>query len=154
MMKEITKIVVILFLALNLNAKEMPDNLRDKAIDMLNNFINILHNNSFEESAKLIVPLVHKTLLDRQNKQLNRDIYRFSFKKAYEHAKNYTYPIIVTRIQKLKTTGIGYGRKYEKGVEYKIWIEKKSTNLGIPAPIVLFFPKGENKPKLSYIGSL
>ena len=153
-MKLIVKIIITLFLAMSLNADEMPTDMREKAVNMLNKFINILHNNSFEKSAKLIVPLVHKTLLDRQNSQLNRDVFRFSFKKAYTHSRNYAYPVVVTRIQKLKTTGVGYGKKYEKGVEYKIWIDKKSSNLGMPAPIVLFFLNGEGEPKLSYIGSL
>ena len=153
-MRQITKGIAVLFLALSLNANEMPSDLQDRAVSVLNNFINILHNNSFDKSAVLIVPLVHKSLLGRQNRKLNRDTYRFSFKKAHTHAKNYAYPVVVTRVQKLKTTGIGYGDKYGKGVEYKIWIDKKSTSLGRPAPIVLFFLNGEGKPKLSYIGSL
>ncbi len=84
------------------------------------------------------------------------DTYRYQFKKAQSNAKHYAYPVKVTRILKLRTTEIGHPSvgTYEKGVEYKIWIAKKSSSQGIPAPLVLFFKDGMGEAKLSYIGSL
>ena len=138
-----------------LNVSAGENNVLDRKIqNVLNQCMTILQQNSFEESAERIIPLMHKSLLDRTQKRLDDDIYRFSFKKAYTNAKNYQAPVKVTRRQRLKTTGIGYGKTYEKGTEYKYWISKKASVAGMPAPLVVFVKEGTTEVKLSYIGSL
>ena len=134
----------------------MPKELEAKAAKVLNLFMKTVQENSFEKSAKMVVPLMHKSLLDRGQKVLDRDTYRFSFKKAHTNAKHYTYPVNVTRVQKLRTTEIGHPSvgTHEKGVEYKIWIDKKPSIRGLPAPLVIFFNEGSMDAKLSYVGSL
>jgi hypothetical protein len=127
---------------------------KQNALKVMNTFMYTLQHNDFEKSSQKIVPLMHKSLLTRNGKSLDDDTYRYSFKKAHMNAKNYKYPIKVTRVQKLRTSGVGYGDTYQKGIEYKFWIAKKQSIAGLPAPLVLFFPKGEKIPKLSYIGSL
>ena len=136
------------------SAEEQKSFYEEKAVTVMNQFIVIVQKESFENAAKKVVPLIHKSLLTSNGKSLDDDTYRFSFKKAYNNAKNYIYPIKITRIQKLKTTEIGYGKRYQKGIEYKFWIAKKEGVSGLPAPLVLFFPENTELAKLSYIGSL
>ncbi len=132
---------------------DMSDTKRENAIYMLNEFLSILQNNNFNNAAKKSVPLMHRSLLTSNQKDLDGDTKRFSFKKAFTNAKNYNFPVAVTRIDKLKTTEIGHGKNYDAGVEYKIWIAKKESK-GYSAPIVLFFKNGSDNPKISYVGSI
>lgn len=126
----------------------------ENSINTINKFIYILQNNDYKTSAQMVVPMMHRSLLGRYQKKLDNDIYSFSFKKAHLKAKKYSYPVKVTRVQKLKTTEIGFGSTYDQGIEYKIWIDKKAGALGMPASIVLFFKEGSKDAKLSYVGSL
>ena len=138
---------------LNINNK-LPKILEKEAIFVLNEFINTLQNNNFRDSAHMVVPLIHKSLLSKDARELDEDTMQFSFKKAHTNAKNYAYPVKITRIDRLKTTEIGYRNTHEVGVEFKFWIAKKNKN-GYSAPLVLFFKQnGSNEPKLSYVGSL
>ncbi|AKF25368.1 hypothetical protein YH65_08190 [Sulfurovum lithotrophicum] len=134
----------------------MPKTLEKQAIEIINIFIQTMQNNSYEKSAKMVVQLMHKSLLNRDKASLDSDTYRYQFKKAQSNAKHYAYPVKVTCIQKLKTTEIGHPSvgTYDKGVEYKLWIAKKSSSQGLPASLVLFFKEGTNEVKLSYVGSL
>ena len=133
----------------------MPKALEERAVDIINSFVQILQSHSYEESAKLVVPMMHRSLLKRDLKSLDSDTYRYQFKKAHRHAKHYMYPVKIIRIQKLKTTEIGHPSvgTYEKGVEYKFWIDKKKSLQGFPASLVLFFKEGTENAKLSYVGS-
>lgn len=132
---------------------DMSKKRRENAIYLINEFLFILQNNSFNDAVKKSLPLMHKSLLTANQKDLDEDTKRFSFKKAHERASYYNFPIAVTRVDKLKTTEIGHGNSYEKGVEYKIWIAKKESK-GYPAPIVIFFKEGSDNPKISYVGSI
>jgi len=133
----------------------MPKALESSAVKVINTFIKTLQSHNYEESAKIVVPLMNRSLLDRTQKALDSDTYRYQFKKAQGNAKHYVYPVKVTRIQKLRTTEIGHLNvgTYDKGVEYKLWIAKKESVEGMPAPIVLFVNEAEEL-KLSYVGSL
>ena len=136
------------------NVKDsMSEKRRENAIYLINEFLYILQNNSFNNAAKSSLSLMHKSLLTQNHKDLDGDTKRFSFKKAHERANYYNFPIAITRIDKLKTTEIGYGNTHEKGIEYKIWIAKKESK-GYPAPIVIFFKEGSDNPKISYVGSI
>jgi len=133
---------------------KLPKVLEKEAIFVLNRFIEILQNNNFKESSHIVIPLIHKSLLTQNLQEMDQDTLMFSFKKAYTNAKNYAYPVKITRIDRLKTTEIGYGNSHEVGVEFKFWIAKKNSN-GYSAPLVLFFKQhGSNEPKLSYVGSI
>ncbi len=127
---------------------------KKNALRVINHFIDVMQHNSFKTSAKKVVPIMHKSLLHAKGMQLDDDTYRYAFKKAYQNAKNYAYPVRVTRVERLHTTGVGYGATYQRGVEYKFWIAKKRGVAGMPAPLVLFFPEGSTVPKLTYVGSL
>ena len=132
---------------------DMGDTRRENAIYLINELMSILQNNTFGASVQKSIPLIHRSLLTSNQKDLDEDTKRFSFKKAYERAKYYNFPIAVTRIEKIKTTEIGHESTHDVGVEYKIWIAKKEFK-GYPAPIVIFFKKGSDHPKISYVGSI
>ena len=156
-MKVIKSLVLVTGFLFSATAQDvMPKSLESKATEVINVFLETMQKNSYAKSAKMVVPLMHKSLLTRDQKSLDSDTYRYQFKKAQNNAKHYTYPVHVTRIQKLKTTEIGHPSTgtYEKGVEYKLWIAKKSSSQGMPAPLVLFFKEGSTEAKLSYVGSL
>ena len=138
---------------LHINDK-LPKALEKEAIFILNKFIEILQNNNFRKSSHMVTPLIHKSLLTQDAQEMDQDTLMFSFKKAHTNAKNYAYPVKITRIDRLKTTEIGHGNSHEVGVEFKFWIAKKNSH-GYSAPLVLFFKQGgSNEPKLSYVGSI
>ena len=132
---------------------DMGDVRRENAIYLINEFMSTLQNNTFNASVRKSIPLMHRSLLTPGQKDLDEDTKRFSFKKAYERAKYYNFPIAVTRIDKIKTTEIGHENTHDIGVEYKIWIAKKESK-GYPAPVVIFFKEGSDNPKISYVGSI
>ena len=152
MLKKIgTVVLVCMVLSISLQAGSVY---KRNALRVMNRFIYVMQHNSFKTSARKVVPLMHKSLLNARGTRLDDDTYRYSFKKAYQNAKNYAYPVHVTRAQRLRTTGVGYGATYQRGFEYKLWIAKKRGVAGMPAPLVLFFPEGSTVPKLTYVGSL
>ncbi len=132
----------------------LPEVLEKEALLVLNKFVHILQTNDFKKSSQMVTPLMHKSLLTQDRSELDADTLMFSFKKAHTNAKHYAYPVKVTRIDRLKSTEIGYGNTHEVGVEFKMWIAKKNAK-GYSAPLVLFFKQGgSNEPKLSYVGSI
>ena len=154
-MFSLKKVLVVCLLISSVYGEDvMPKALVQKAGNVMNAFVKNMQEHTYKESAKMIVPLMHKSLLSSDQKSLDDDTYRYSFKKAHMNAKNYSYPIVITRIQKLRTTEIGYGATHEKGVEYKLWIAKNKSSQGLPAPLVVFFNEGSQDAKLSYVGSL
>jgi len=148
----------LLFLSGMAFASSAPEQLSEKiqknAIPVMNQFVQIMQDNSYKQSVEMVVPLMQKSLLQKSAEVLDDDTFRYQFKKAQGNARFYRYPVKITRIKKLKTTGIGDTNTYEKGTEYKFWIAKKEGVAGMPAPLVVFFKEGSSEAKLSYVGSL
>ena len=128
----------------------------NQAANLLNTFIEALLIEDFNVSAKTVFPLTHKSNYNRSHTELSSDLLNFSFKKAHANAKFYQAPVLITRVQDLKTTEIGHPsyNSHEKGIERKYWIDKKPGVNGMPAPIAIFFPADGGAPKISYMGSL
>ena len=128
----------------------------EQASQLLNAFMVALLIADFDASAEAVFPLTHRSNYNLEQNKLSRDLLDFSFKKAHTHAKFYQVPVVVTRVQELKTTEIGHPNynSYEKGSERKYWIAKKLGINGMPAPIAIFFPADGGEPKISYMGSL
>jgi len=124
--------------------------------ELLNHFMEKLLLQDFDESAAAVMPYVHKSNYNASGTALDNDLLSFSFKKAHQNAKFYTYPVRITRSQNLKTTGIGHPSRgtAEQGHEIKYWISKKSGVSGMPAPLVVFFPADGGQATISYMGSL
>ena len=85
-------------------------------MELLNKFLEALLIEDADASAKALLPLVHKSLMNDNGDDLTRDLRSFSFKKAHSNAKFYQSPVRVTRVRKTDTrTARGYGDSAEKG---------------------------------------
>lgn len=129
----------------------------DKAgIDVINTFMKSIVDNQADETAaaKAAMPVIHRSEYDASGTCLMKDRLDFSFKKAWQNAKFYKVPVVVTRVQKQNLTAIGFGATAEKGTAYKVWIAKNDGVAGLPAPLNVFFPANGGAPKVYYYGSL
>lgn len=129
----------------------------DKAgIEVLNGFMKAIMDNQGDEmaAAKAALPFIHKSEYNDSGTNLKKDRLDFSFKKAWQNAKFYKIPVVVTRVQKQTITAIGFGTTMEKGTAYKVWIAKHDGVAGLPAPLNIFFPDDGAAPKVYYYGSL
>ncbi len=139
------------------NAQDVPVDQFDKAgIEVLNQFIKAILANPGDEkaAAKAALSTIHKSEYDAAGTGLKQDRMDFSFKKAWQNAKFYKSPIVVTRVQKQNISAIGFGATAEKGTAYKVWIAKNEGVAGLPAPLNVFFPADGSAPKVYYYGSL
>lgn len=125
-----------------------------RAIELLNNFMQALLIEDFEESALQVMKYTHKSLWNVDGTNLSKDLRDFSFKKANNNAKFYQVPVKVTRVRETSVTAIGYDETAEKGKVVDYFIAKKAGVNGMPAPVKIFFPADGSAPKISYMGSL
>ena len=139
------------------NAQDIKVEDFDKAgIEVLNTFMKAILNNQEDEmaAAKAALPVIHKSEYDDSGTNLKKYRLDFSFKKAWQNAKFYKSPVLITRVQKQNLTAIGFGATAEKGTAYKVWIAKNEGVAGLPAPLNVFFPANGGAPKVYYYGSL
>ncbi len=159
-MKKIVSILFVfagLLLQTSTKAQDIPLDQFDKAgIEVLNGFIKAIMDNQGDEmaAAKAALPFVHKSDYDASGTNLLRDRLDFSFKKAWQNAKFYKNPILVTRVQKQSLSAIGFKTTAQSGTSYKVWIAKNDGIAGLPAPLHIFFPADGSAPKLHNYGSL
>ena len=138
-------------------AQDIPIDQFDKAgVVTLNGFIKAIMDNQGDEmaAAKAALSYVHKSEYDASGTNLLKDRLDFSFKKAWQNAKFYKNPIVITRVQKQNLTGIGFKTTAQLGTSYKVWIAKNDGVAGLPAPLHIFFPADGSAPKLHNYGSL
>lgn len=112
---------------------------------------------SIEDEAKrleAVIPLLHKSLLTDDGKDLKPDVKRFSYGKACTNAKFYKQPAEVTDAHKGTESKVGFGKTAEKGRADKYFVAKKDGVAGRPAPLHVFWPSDGGAPKLINIGSL
>ena len=127
-----------------------------RGIELIDSFMNVLLQNAADEmaAAKAAMPYIHRSEYNNQGTQLMQDRLNFSFKKAWQNAKFYAWPVMVTRIQQQNLSQVGFGETAEAGTGFKVWISKKEGVSGMPAPLNVFFPADGSAPKLNYYGSL
>lgn len=127
-----------------------------RGIELIDSFMRVLNDHPDDEmvAAKAAMPYIHRSEYNNQGTQLMQDRLNFSFKKAWQNAKFYAWPVQVTRIQQQNLTQIGFGETAEAGKGFKVWIAKKEGVAGMPAPLNIFFPSDGSAPKLNYYGSL
>jgi hypothetical protein len=109
-----------------------------------------------DEKARLaaVVPLMHKSLLTADGKDLDRNIKEFSYRKAVANVKFYAQPASIFEVHELAEQTIGFQETSERGIVFKYFVNKKEGEAGRPAPIHVFFPSSGGEPKLVNIGSL
>ena len=109
-----------------------------------------------DENARLaaVIPVMHKSMLTADGKDLDRNVKQFSYKKAYGSAHLYTQPADIFEVHELPEQTVGFQETSERGIVYKYFVKKKEGQPGRPAPIHVFFPNGGGEPKCINIGSL
>ena len=163
LLKPLAILITIVFFSINsINAQssqydipiaDLPKNVEN----VLKQYIEILKSPNLDVTAKKFVAIAGGSLINTNGTDLSRGKKEYSLKKDFNDLKHYAYPIKITRVSKTQSNGQGYGATAIKGTVYKIWIAKKSSNLGVPAPISIMVPKGHAKiktPKVVNIGSL
>jgi hypothetical protein len=148
-------VLFLIFVALQnitLFAQKLEVPIDPKAVKLLNDLMNALSITDFDESAKAVAKLSHKSILN--DGELTKDVYSFSFKKAHQNAKFYKNPVSITRTRLRKTTPVGYQETAEEGKTIDYFIDKKEKKNGMPAPIQIFFPANGGEPKILYVGNL
>jgi len=125
-----------------------------KAEVLLNKFLQALLTGDENASVKAVMPLVHKSLLSNDKKDLSPDLRLYSFKKAHRNARHYSLPVKITRVRKTGVTAIGFKETAEAGIVYDYFISKKKGIGGLPSPVKVFVPKNGGELKISYMGGL
>lgn len=125
-----------------------------RAVQLLNALMRGLATADPGESARALLPFVHKSLKNAAGDGLSRDLLQFGHKKAHANARHYAVPVQVTRVRTTSTTGIGFGDTAEAGRVDDYFIAKRAGVNGMPAPVKVFFPADGGAPLVSYMGSL
>lgn len=127
-----------------------------KGVEVVNKFIEAINANpsDIQAAALAAMPFIHRSDYDAAGTNLKKDRLDFSFKKAWQNAKFYDFPIKVTRVQKQSLTAIGFGATAQAGTSYKVFIGKKAGVSGMPAPMHVFIPADGGDAKLHNYGSL
>jgi len=144
--------------ALNImNTQVQRSSMQSQApVTLINTFMDKLLIEDFNQSAKAVIPYVHKSLLSPDRRSLDGDTLAFSFKKAHENARFYQYPVSITRARKNHVTALGARSRgtAEAGSEISYFLAKKRSTDGAPAPLTVFFPADGSTPSISGMGSL
>ncbi|MBL8995678.1 MAG: hypothetical protein JNM63_20185 [Spirochaetia bacterium] len=124
---------------------------------VLESYVSILRTSKdLTEAGKRFVEIAGGTLVSDDGKSLRSSTEQFGLKKDFNDIKHYADPIRITRVAKLASNGQGYGASAIKGLIYKVWIDKKDPQLGMPAPVSILVPEGHETiktPKVVNIGS-
>lgn len=125
-----------------------------KGVELVNKLLSALSISDGDERMKAVVPLVHKSMLTGDGRELDRNTRDFSYKKACSNVKFYEQPARVTQVHKGNTYTIGFAETAEKGRSDKYFIAKKPGVAGMPAPVIIFWPENGGEPKVVNMGSL
>ncbi|MCZ2356470.1 MAG: hypothetical protein LC115_07245 [Bacteroidia bacterium] len=130
---------------------QLPEGADPKAVEVINKFLEILQNNTLDKSASLVVPYLHKSMLDKFGKTVSPDVMSVHFKRSHANARLYAYPVVVSRTKNVSLGVIGFAETNEKGNSVEYFIGKKNGR-GYPGAIRIFFPENGGEPKISYLG--
>jgi hypothetical protein len=158
-MRKILFSLLVLFVgtttyAQDISVKKLPKEVKT----VLEEYVNILTTSKdLDDCANRFATIAGGALINEDGETLGRSVKPFSLKKDFNDVKHYKNPIKITRVNVSKTRGTGYGATKIAGTVYKCWIDKKSKDLGMPAPITIIVAEGHetiNTPKVTGIGSL
>jgi len=125
-----------------------------KAVKLVNNLMEALSIKDGDARLKAVIPLVHKSMLTPDGKDLTSNVKRFSYKKAYNNVKFYKVPVEIYQVHRGTVTTIGFKKTAERGRTDKYFVKKKDGIKGFPAPIHVFWPEDGGDPKIVNMGSL
>ncbi len=124
-----------------------------KVVALVQKFITALTIADEKQRLDAVVPLLHKSLLTKDGKDIVTNEKQFQYKRAGNMVKLYENPIVVTAADKGPPRTIGSGAAAEKGRVDKYFIKKKPDVNGMPAPIQVFLPD-QGEPSIFYMGSM
>ena len=107
-----------------------------------------------EKRVAAVLPLVHKSLRNSDGSDLDGNIKRYSYKKAWQNVKFYSIPAQIYEVHKGRSVGIGFRETAERGRKDKYFVKKKPGIPGRPAPIIIFWPESGGAPSVVNMGSL
>lgn len=125
-----------------------------KAVKLCSDLLAALSKEDEAQRIAATVPLLHKSLLTADGKDLAREVREFSFKKASAGARFYKQPAEIFEVHKGLEQTVGFGNTAERGRVDKYFVQKKEGAAGRPAPLHVFWPNEGGEPKLINIGSL
>ncbi|MDQ7823452.1 MAG: hypothetical protein RDV48_11700 [Candidatus Eremiobacteraeota bacterium] len=147
--------LVLLLAASSLNAsaveKIRPD---QRAVELIDRLLAALSIQDPDERLRAVIPLVHRSMLTEDGKDLDRDTKDFSYKKACQNVGFYRYPADIKEVHKGNVYTIGWKETAEKGRTDRYFIRKKPGASGVPAPLSVFLPENGGPPKIVDMGSL
>lgn len=155
-MRMIRCLLCVLLGALSLKAfagieKIEPD---PKGVKLCSDFLAALSRQDEKERLQAVLPLMHKSMLTADGKDLDPNVKRYSYRKACGNVKFHEQPAKVTEVHKGREQTVGFQKTAEKGRVDKYFVAKKSGVAGLPAPLHVFWPNDGGDPKLVNIGSL
>jgi hypothetical protein len=125
-----------------------------KAVKLCTDLLAALTLEGEAARLKAVLPLLHKSLLTADGKDLDPMVRNFSYKKAVTGAPLYKQPADIFEVHKGNDSTVGFGATAERGRTDKYFVNKKDGQPGRPAPLHVFWPNGGGEPKLVNIGSL
>ena len=152
----ISILLVCLFMASTFNSALAWENIDPdaKAVALINDFLVALSIEDDTERLEAVIPLVHKSLLTSDGKDLDGNTKDFSYKKAYNNVQFYAYPAVITEARLGEPITVGWEETAEKGRIDRYFIDKKEGINGMPAPLQIFWPEDGGEPSIYYMGSL
>lgn len=125
-----------------------------KGVQLCESFLKACQIADPQARLEAILPLLHKSMLTRDGKDLDRNVKEFSYKKACSAARLYALPVEIYEVHKGNVTTVGFKETAERGRSDKYFVSKKPGVEGRPTPLHVFWPEDGGEPKLINIGSL
>jgi hypothetical protein len=126
----------------------------ERAVRLINQFMTAISNPDEQARLAAVVPLVHKSMLTRDGKDLDDNVKPFSYKKACQNVGCYKIPVGIKYVLKGNNIGVGFQETAERGRIDRYFVVKKDGVAGMPAPIHIFWPDSGGEPTIIDFGSL
>ena len=125
-----------------------------KGVKLCSEFLAAISHKQEADRLKAVAPLLHKSMLTPDGKDLDRNTKEFSYKKACQNAQFYAQPAEIFEVHKGNVVTVGFRETAERGRTDKYFVKKKEGAAGRPAPLHVFWPENGGEPRLVNIGSL
>ncbi len=154
-MKKYLSLIIFCFMAVaSFSPNVLAQESQQKALELLNPFVEALLIPDATASAQALLPLLHSSLKSSDGKSLTSLVEQFSFQKARKDVGFYKSPVEIARENKLNQSSINLGSAPETGALVDYYIARKDPKTGLPAPVRIFFPADGSKAVITYIGNL
>lgn len=125
-----------------------------KGVELCEKFLRACQIEDPQARLQAVLPLLHRSLLTNDGKDLAPSVKDFSYKKACSGARFYALPVEIYEVHQGKVTQVGFKETAEAGRTDKYFVSKKAGVSGRPAPLHVFWPEGGGEPRLINVGSL